>query len=81
MITLKTKIEDAQKYLRQMQMRVREQEAFLEELEDQRADCKHTFSKPLKGYEHEGGYCTKCGINEIYAPTHKKMVEDRRQFG
>lgn len=33
----------------------------------QRAYCKHVFSKPIKGLEHEGGACTECGINEVYA--------------
>ncbi len=75
MVSLKDQIDTAQRYLRQMQMRVREQEAVIEELENRRAYCKHQFSKPVKGYEHEGGYCTECGINELYAPTHKKMVE------
>jgi hypothetical protein len=75
MVSLKDQIDTAQRYLRQMQMRVREQEQLVEELENRRAYCKHQFSRAVKGYEHEGGYCTECGINELYAPTHKKMVE------
>lgn len=27
----------------------------------------HVFTPPLKNYEHEGGTCTKCGINEVHA--------------
>lgn len=40
-------------------------------LEEQRKHCHHTFSPPVKGYEHEGGYCTECGINEVYAECQK----------
>ena len=36
-----------------------------------RQNCDHEFSKPLNGYEHEGGYCTKCGINEVHAVCQK----------
>lgn len=36
-----------------------------------RQNCDHEFSKPLNGYEHEGGYCTKCGINEVHAECQK----------
>lgn len=41
----------------------------LDALLDQRVSCLHTFSRPLKHYEHEGGYCTECGVNELYAYT------------
>lgn len=41
----------------------------LKELEDSRVDCKHEFTKALPNYEHEGGECIHCGINELFAPT------------
>ena len=34
---------------------------------DLRKKCDHTFSAPVRGYEHEGGICVKCGINEVHA--------------
>lgn len=37
------------------------------------ANCPHEFSKPLKGYEHEGGNCIHCGIGELYAPTFQAL--------
>ena len=33
--------------------------------------CKHEFSKPIPGYEHEGGHCLHCGINEVYYLSNK----------
>jgi len=44
-------------------------ELALRKLEDSRVDCKHQFSKSIVGYEHEGGTCLLCGINEIHAYT------------
>lgn len=58
------------------EQRVREAEDELQRRKDQvrilsakRVDCKHEFDAPMKGYEHEGGYCIQCGINELYART------------
>lgn len=39
----------------------------LEGMLEERGDCDHEFSAPMKNYEHEGGTCVKCGINEVYA--------------
>lgn len=77
MPTLLMEIEHAQKHLRAMQQRVKEQEQVIQELEDLRAECKHEWDEGVKGYEHEGRTCKQCGINELYAPTHKQMVERR----
>ena len=49
-------------------------------LENSRADCEHIWDKGIKGWEHEGCYCIKCGINDQYAPNLKKMVEAERKF-
>ena len=43
--------------------------AELRELVAARVYCLHTFEPADKGYEHEGGHCSKCGINELYAHT------------
>ena len=50
-----------------------EETATLRNLENSRVDCAHIFSKPVLNYEHEGGYCTECGINELYAHTLRKL--------
>lgn len=39
----------------------------LEEMKKEQGDCDHEFTPPIKNYEHEGGTCVKCGINEVYA--------------
>lgn len=48
-------------------------ETNLKFLENLRVHCPHEFSKPLENYEHEGGTCIKCGINELYAHTLKML--------
>lgn len=37
----------------------------------ERAFCDHVFTPPLKNYEHEGGECKICGINEVHAVCQK----------
>jgi hypothetical protein len=78
MMTLLMQIEHARAHLRAMQQRLKEQERLIQELEDLRADCQHEWDEGVKGYEHEGRTCKLCGINELYAPTHKLMVDCRR---
>jgi len=39
-----------------------------------RKDCKHEFSPPYKNYEHEGGQCKLCGINELEALSIKQRT-------
>ena len=46
-------------------------------LEDQRAYCEHEWNPPIRGFEYEGRLCKLCGINDQYAPLHKKMVETK----
>ena len=36
-----------------------------------RAECEHDFTPAVRGFEHEGGYCKKCGINQVYAECQK----------
>ena len=44
----------------------------INELHEERVHgCKHDFSKPVPGYEHEGGTCLHCGINEVYYLSNK----------
>ena len=35
-------------------------------------NCDHVFSVPLSGYEHEGGACFKCGLNQIYVACNRR---------
>jgi len=77
-LTLLMQIQHAQKDLRRIQTRLDEQKALIAELDDLRADCDHEWDNGLPGWEHEGRYCKKCGINDQYAPTHKKQVEAKR---
>ncbi len=34
--------------------------------------CEHSFTAPIKGYEHEGGSCMLCGLNQIYIESNKR---------
>lgn len=66
MISLKDQIEHAEKTRIEMSKRLIEQAQLIAELKSYRWDCDHEFAPALKGYEHEGGHCIKCGINEVY---------------
>ena len=72
-ITLKDQIDTAQKHRREIAQRLAEQDAVIRELESYRWECEHEFAPALKGYEHEGGHCTKCGINEVYWDCNKHI--------
>jgi predicted metal-dependent RNase len=65
-ITLKDQIDTAQKKQWEIEQRLKEQKELIQYLENLRWDCDHDFAPALKGYEHEGGHCKKCGINEVY---------------
>lgn len=41
---------------------------------EKRVNCKHEFSPPYKNYEHEGGRCKLCGINELEAISIKQRT-------
>jgi hypothetical protein len=74
-LTLLAQIQHATKNLSALQARVKEQQVLIKELEDLRAECEHDWDAPFPGYEHEGRLCKKCGINDYFAPLHKKQVE------
>jgi hypothetical protein len=65
-MTLLEQINQQQQVVHAAEDARREAAVQLNKLLDQRMDCDHDFSKPLKGYEHEGGHCVKCGINEVF---------------
>ena len=66
MITLLDQINHAEKKRREMAQRLAEQDAMIMELKSYRFECDHDFAPAFPGYEHEGGHCKKCGINEVY---------------
>ncbi len=72
-MSLKDQIEAQQAIVRKCDIALRVARKNLDELKQQQATCAHTFSDPIKGYEHEGGYCTECGVNELYAMTLKNQ--------
>jgi len=66
MLTLLMQIETAEKKRREIAQRLMEQDELLAELRAMRFKCDHEFAPALKGFEHEGGACKHCGINEIF---------------
>ena len=72
MITLLDQITQAEKTRREIAKRLAEQDAVIAELKSYRFECVHDFAPALKGYEHEGGHCRKCGINEVYWACNKE---------
>ena len=72
MNTLLDQIEDAEKTRREIAKRLAEQDAVIMELKARRFSCKHDFAPAWPGYEHEGGHCRKCGINEVYWECNKE---------
>ena len=63
------RIKTAQFNVSQAKKALDHETAELRKLEADRVHCKHIFERADKGYEHEGGYCSECGINELYAHT------------
>jgi hypothetical protein len=68
-VSLLTRLEKQEERVRKAAFNLSKEKLALRELELKRLNCAHIFSKPVLNYEHEGGYCTKCGINELYAYT------------
>lgn len=66
-MNLKHQIAEQQGHLSRLQQEVYGIQQKLVELRAQQQHCQHVFSKALPGYEHEGGTCEVCGINEVYA--------------
>lgn len=56
--SINTQIDEAQQVVQQLK-------AKRDEMLQARLTCKHDFVAPMKGYEHEGGACVHCGMNEI----------------
>lgn len=65
-MTLLDQINYAEKTRLQIKNRLFEQDQLIAELKTLRSKCNHDFAPALEGYEHEGGTCKLCGINEVY---------------
>lgn len=78
MKTIKEKIDDKRKELQQAREAAWRVEKELRLLEESRVDCEHVWDNGVKGYEHEGVHCIKCGINDMYASTLEKYRKTAR---
>jgi hypothetical protein len=65
-VSLLAQIEHAEKKRREIAQRLAEQDAMIMELKSYRFKCNHDFAPAPKGFEHEGGHCKNCGINEVF---------------
>lgn len=74
MSTLKEQIAEAKYEISQRRNAIKVYEQLVTKLENQRIYCEHEWDKGIKGWEHEGVYCVKCGINDQYASTLRKML-------
>lgn len=72
MITLLQQIQHAEKTRRELAQRLAQQDAMIAVLKSYRWECNHDFAPAFPGYEHEGGTCRKCGINEVYWECNKE---------
>ena len=73
-MSLKHRIEEMQQELMLKKNAVDVYEKELRILKDSRVHCDYEWDTGIKGYEHEGRYCTKCGINELYMHTLKSWL-------
>lgn len=79
MLTLKQKIDRVQSEIYSRENLVNILKKQLQGLEDSRAYCVHEWDSGVKGWEHEGCACIKCGINDQYARTLLEIVEARKK--
>lgn len=67
-LSLKMKLETAKFVMNDAQHRLTLAQKNFDEA---RRTCDHEFTDPYVGFEHEGGICKICGVNELYARTLK----------
>ncbi len=60
-------IDQVDAMIRELKSALADMNKYKEDLLLERAFCDHVFTPPLKNYEHEGGTCKLCGINEVHA--------------
>jgi hypothetical protein len=70
--SIKEQIADQRKNVAKKELEAKLSRDEITRLLDLQLTCPHEFSDPVKSYEHEGGYCKHCGINEIRASALKK---------
>lgn len=75
MATLKEQIAEAKYEISQRREAIKVYERLVIFLEGLRVDCEHEWDAGVKGWEHEGVSCVKCGINDQYAATLKRMQQ------
>jgi len=71
MQTLKDKIEEMQQAIRAREQGIKVAQGELTERLAERQDCDHVFLPAIPGFEQEGGMCSRCGINQVYAETYR----------
>lgn len=74
-ISLKQRIEQTQQKMSANRTELNALEQELRDLDNSRVNCIHEWDTGVKGWEHEGKYCKKCGINDMYAVTLKKHLD------
>ena len=74
-LTLLDQIQYAQRKQAEIEQRLADQRHLVNELLALRKECAHDFEPAIPGYEHEGGTCKLCGINELYAHTLKQQQQ------
>lgn len=74
-MSLLEQIKEQHEVVIQLERQLDEAKGKLAAIKAQRINCKHVFSKPYKGYEHEGGYCTECGVNQVYAESLQRLKQ------
>lgn len=74
-MSLLEQINAQHKEVLQLERQLEQAKGKLAAIKAQRVNCKHVFSKPYVGYEHEGGYCTECGINQLYAESLQRLKQ------
>lgn len=72
MLTLLERIRVLEHGRREIAKQLAQQDAMIAVLKAQRFECDHDFAPAFPGYEHEGGHCRKCGINEVYWECNKE---------
>jgi hypothetical protein len=71
--SIKDQISSAYQNIYSFRDKITEMEDLIDELKDTALNvCDHDISKPVEGYEHEGGTCIKCGLNEIYIAVNRR---------
>lgn len=71
MTTIKQQLDECCREIWRLQRAIEECRLKEKALMQERHDCMHEFTPLIKGYEHEGGTCIHCGINEVAAVCNK----------